>query len=171
MGNPNAPLRMDLWDDFTCPHCKVFHDQTLPKLVDDYISQGKAYLVFHDYVLTGQGHEHSREAATYATAAARIGKYPQVSGALFASQVSWVATGKVWEAVSPVLTAAERTKVQALAKDPSVAAEVVRDTTMGNASRVDRTPTVVVTRGSKQTPWSWWENYPLFKSLVSDQFK
>jgi protein-disulfide isomerase len=171
MGNLSAPVRFDLYSDFTCPHCKLFHDTILPRIADDFISTGKAYLVFHEYVLQGQGHEHSRTAATYAAAAAHMGKYAQVAGALFLNQQSWAVSGKVWEAIAPVLTPAERTKIQALAKDPAIAADVVRDTVLGNSSKVDRTPTVVVTRGSKATPWSWWENYALFKSLVNDQLK
>ena len=31
MGVPTAPLRMDLFDDFTCPHCKMLHEQLLPR--------------------------------------------------------------------------------------------------------------------------------------------
>jgi protein-disulfide isomerase len=171
MGNLAAPIRMDLYSDFTCPHCKMFHDQILPKLVTDYINPGKAYLVFHEYTLTGPGHEHSREAANYAAAAARIGKYSQVSAALFASQESWARTGKVWDTVSSVLSPAERTKIQALAKDPAVQAEVQHDVDSGNASRVDRTPTVVISAKGKQTPWSYWNDYPLFKSFLDDQLK
>src|ERR1035441_4023441 len=38
-------LRMDLYSDFTCPHCKVLHEQTLPKIMADYVTPGKAYLV------------------------------------------------------------------------------------------------------------------------------
>jgi protein-disulfide isomerase len=173
MGNLAAPIRMDLYSDFTCPHCKFFHDQILPKLADDFITPGKAYLVFHEYVLPpSPGHEHSREAATYAAAAAHMGKYAQVSAALFASQATWAMSGKVWDTVSPVLTPAERTKIQALIKDPAIVEEVQHDTDMGNAARVDRTPTVIVSpRGKKSTPWVWWENYPLFKSFVYDQLK
>jgi protein-disulfide isomerase len=172
MGNINAPIRLDLYSDFTCPHCKHFHDELLPKLADDFITPGKAYLVFHDYVLTGPGHEHSREAALYADAAAHMGKYAQVAGALFASQASWTVTGKVWDAVSPVLTAAERTRIQALIKDPAIATEVLNDTNMGNASHVDRTPTVVISpRGKKPTPWSYWNDWALFKSFMADQMK
>jgi protein-disulfide isomerase len=171
-GNTTAPIRLDLYSDFTCPHCKMFHDQVLPKIVDDFINQGKAYLVFHDYVLSGPGHEHSREAAQYAASAARLGKYSQVAGALFASQASWAVSGKVWDTVSPVLTPAERTKIQALVKDPAIAAEVQNDVNMGNASRVDRTPTVVISpRGKKPTPWSYWNDYALFKSFMADQLK
>jgi protein-disulfide isomerase len=173
MGNVNAPIRLDLYSDFTCPHCKHFHDELLTKLADDFITPGKAYLVFHDYVLTGPGHEYSREAALYATAAAHMGRYAEVAGALFASQASWVVSGKVWDAVSPALkTPAERTKIQTLVKDPAIATEVMNDTNLGNASHVDRTPTVVISpRGKKPTPWSYWNDWALFKSFMADQMK
>ena len=167
-----APIRLDLYSDFTCPHCRAFHDQILPRLVTDFINPGKAYLVFHEYTLTGPGHEYSREASNYAAAAARIGKYPQVAGALFAAQDKWARDGKVWDAVSSALTPAERPRVQALVKDPTVLAEVQHDLDLGNAAHVDRTPTVLVSpRGKKPTPWSYWGDYNLFKGFLEDQLK
>lgn len=166
LGNPTAPMRMDLFDDFTCPHCKTLHEQILPKLIADYVTPGKAYLVFHEFTLNGPGHEHSREASLYAAAAARIGKYAQVADALFQTQTSWAMSGKVWEAVSPALTPAEQKKVQALMKDPTVSAEVQHDLELGMAAHVDRTPTMVLLRKGKQTPWSSWTDYGLFKSMV-----
>jgi protein-disulfide isomerase len=170
-GIPSAPLRMDLYDDFTCPHCKMLHEQLLPKLIADYVTPGKAYLVFHEYTLTGAGHEYSKTASLYAAAAARVGKYHQVCDALFLTQSSWAMSGKVWEAVAPALTAAEQKKVQAMFKDPSIAAEVQHDLDMGNAAHVDRTPTLVLTHKGKQTPWSYWNDYDLFRSFVDGELK
>ncbi|MGD0772066.1 MAG: thioredoxin domain-containing protein [Candidatus Solibacter sp.] len=166
LGNPAAPLRMDLFDDFTCPHCKMLHEQILPKIIADYVTPGKAYLVFHEFTLTGAGHEHSKTASTYAAAAARVGKYQQVCDALFQAQSSWALSGKVWETVSPALTPAEQKKVQVLIKDPTVAAEVQHDLELGTAAKVDRTPTLVLTRKNNQIPWSSWGDYSLFKSMV-----
>jgi len=171
MGLRTAPVRLDLYSDFSCPMCKMFHDQILPKVAAEYINSQKAYLVFHEFVLNIPGHEHSREAATYAAAAARLGKYAQVSGALFQSQEVWTKTGQIWPVVSAVLAPQERTKIQALVKDPAVIAEVQNDIGMGAAARVDRTPTLVVTRRGKQTPWSFWGNYELFRSFLNDQVK
>ena len=152
MGNPNAPMRMDLWDDFTCPHCKILHEQILSRIIADYVTPGKAYLVFHEFTLTGPGHEHSRTASMYAAAAARVGKYQQVADALFQTQSSWAVSGKVWETVAPALTPAEQKKVQALMSDPTVAAEVQSDLEQGIAAHVDRTPTLVMTRKGKADP-------------------
>ena len=171
VGNPGAPLRMDLYSDFTCPHCKMLHEVILPKLLTDYVNPGKAYLVFHEYTLSGPGHEHSRAASLYAAAAAKVGKYLQVSDALFASQSSWALSGKVWEAVAPALNDAEKKKVQALFKDPAVAADVQRDLSMGNAAHIDRTPTMIISHKGKQTNWSWWDNYALFRSLVDTELQ
>ena len=46
------------------------------------------------------------------------------------------------------------------------AAEVQRDLEQGMAVHVDRTPTLVMTRKGKQTPWSSWADYGLFQSMV-----
>ena len=166
VGNPAAPMRMDLYSDFTCSHCRVLHQETLPRIVAEYVTPGKAYLVFHEFTLTGQGHEHSKTASMYAAAAARVGKYQQVCDALFQAQSSWAVSGKVWETVSTALTPAEQKKVQALFNDPAVAAEVEHDLQLGMAAHVDRTPTLVLTRKGKETPWSSWTDYGLFKSMV-----
>jgi protein-disulfide isomerase len=166
MGNPSAPLKMDLFDDFTCPHCKMLHEQILPKIIADYVTPGKAYLVFHEFTLTGPGHEHSKTASTYAAAALRVGKYQAVADALFLTQSSWAISGKVWETVAPALNPAEQKRVQALMKDPSVAADVQHDFDLGMAAHVERTPTVLLTRKGKVTPWSSWTDYGLFKSMV-----
>jgi hypothetical protein len=56
--------------------------------------------------------------------------------------------------------------VQTLFKDPAIAADVQRDLDQGMAVHVDRTPTLVMTRKGKQTPWSSWTDYGLFKSMV-----
>ena len=166
VGNPAAPMRMDLYSDFTCSHCRVLHQETLPRIVAEYVTPGKAYLVFHEFTLTGPGHEHSKAASLYAAAAARVGKYQQVCDALFQAQSSWAVSGKVWETVSTALTPAEQKKVQALFNDPAVAAEVEHDLQLGMAAHVDRTPTLVLTRKGKETPWSSWTDYGLFKSMV-----
>src|SRR5260370_5323570 len=162
LGNPNAPMRMDLWDDFTCPHCKMLRGQILPRIIADYVTPGKAYLGFHEFTLTGQGHEHSRTASLYAAAAARVGKYQQVGDALFQTQPSWAVSGKVWEAVAPALTPGAPKKVQTLVNDPMVAAEVQRDLEQGTAAHMNRTPTLMMTRKGKQAPRSVGGDYGLF---------
>jgi len=165
-GFTTAPMRLELYGDFTCPHCRMVHEQFLPQITRDFITPGKAYLVFRDYVLTGPGHEHSREAATYAAAAARIGRYQTAADALFKTQSSWALSGQIWPAISGNFTPEEQKKIQALVKDPSVAADVKNDIEAGNMVPVTQTPTLVVIYKGKKQPWAVWNSYPLLKNYL-----
>lgn len=168
IGNPSAPILIELYSDFQCPGCKGLHEQMLPLIMQDFVVPGKACLINHEFPLNRPDHAHSREAANYATAAARIGRYQQVEDALFKNQASLALDGKVWEAVASVLTPAEQKKVQALAKDPSVLAEVERDVQAGQGVPVTQTPTLVVTHRLKRYPFGGQPNYALFRHFLDD---
>ena len=125
------------------------------------------FTVFHDL----SAHPHSNEASGYAFAAARIGRYKEVADALYQHQAEWSASGKVWDTVAAVLSAADKKKVAALAKNPAVLAEVKAETDDGLA-KVKQTPTMLVTHAMKQRriegtpPWDIfrdWMNNDLLK--------
>jgi protein-disulfide isomerase len=171
MGNPSAPIVLELYSDFMCPHCKHLHEDILPAIILDFVKTGKAYLVFREFPLNIPQHVYSRPAAAYATAAARVGKYQTVSDALFKAQQQWGMTGKVWDTVATALTPEEQRKVQALATDPSVLAEVQKEVDLGMSAQITQTPTMVVTYKSKRQPWSYWEDYNLFKGYLDGLLK
>jgi protein-disulfide isomerase len=169
-GNPSAPIRLDIFSDFECPACRNFHLNTLPQLERDYGSTGRIYIVTHEFPLNIPAHKYSREVADYATAAARVGKYEAVADSLFQNQPTWYAEGtspgKFWDFISAVLTPAEQKKVQMLAKDPSVLAEVQNDVNLGNRLTVNSTPSFFLTHGSQRYPLPYPLNLTLLKSLV-----
>jgi protein-disulfide isomerase len=139
-------------------------------VIQNFVLTGKLCLVYREFPLTGQGHPYAREAANLATAAARIGKYEVVADALFKNQGNWAITGKVWETVATVLTAAEQAKVQALSKAPDVVAEVQRDYDAGVRAGLTATPMMVVTKGGKQLPViTGFQRYDLLHILL-DQY-
>jgi protein-disulfide isomerase len=170
-GNPGAPVRIELFSDFQCPGCRGFHVILLPMVMRDFVVPGKAYIFNHEFPLTM--HPYSREAANYATAAAAVGKYQQVADVLFREQSVWGTNGKVWDAVASVLTPAEQKKVQALAHDPSILAQVQQDVDSGQAQHIPQTPTLIVSRGAKHYtfPGPDMNNYPLLKSLIDNLLK
>jgi len=169
LGSPGAPIRIEVFSDFECPACKTLHEQILPLVFKDYAISGKVYLVSREYPLPM--HQFSREAANYATAAARFGKYQDVADALFKNQLVWEVNGKVWDTVAGVLTPAEAKKVQLLAKDPSVLSEVQRDVDAGKAAGINQTPTMIVTRGANRFPVTSAVNYTLLRSLLDGLLK
>jgi protein-disulfide isomerase len=171
LGNPNAPVTIEIYSDFECPMCKTFHVETLPLLVKDYVIPGKVCIVSREFPLDSI-HKYSHQAADYATAAARVGKYEAVADALFKTQATWGASGKVWETVASVLTAADQKKVQALAKDPGVMSSVQADVSRGQAAGIGGTPTLIVKRGSRQYPVSGYTlKYDLLTTLLDDLLK
>src|SRR3954469_4259170 len=172
MGSPTAPITMEVFASFDCPHCKDLHETTMPLIIRDYVVPGKVYLVNREFPLSGQYHPNAREAALYATAAGRIGKYQQVAEALFKTQAAWGPGGKVWESIASALTPAEQKKVQMLAKDPGVVAEVEREYQEGVAAGVNATPTVIVTQGAKGYPIPAQQlHYGFLKSLLDGMLK
>src|ERR1700689_549448 len=165
-GNPLAAVRLDIFSDFECPACREYHMQILPQVEKDYGASGKIYIVSHEFPLNIPAHKHNREAAAYATAAARVGKYEAVADRLFQTQVAWAASGKVWETVAAVLTPAEQKKVLALVKDPSIMAEVQSDYDLGTRLGVNSTPSLFLTHGMQRFPLPNFNNYTLFRSMV-----
>ncbi|WP_433631463.1 DsbA family protein [Halomicrococcus sp. NG-SE-24] len=57
MGSADAPLDVYYWTDYQCPFCKKFEQNTLPKLVDDYIEPGKLRMVVMENPYIGQASE------------------------------------------------------------------------------------------------------------------
>jgi protein-disulfide isomerase len=171
LGSPSAPVRIEIYSDFECPGCKGFHETVLPLLVRDYVTPGKVCLVSREFPLTM--HLHSREAANYATAAAQVGKYQVVADTLFLNQAAWGSSGKVWDTIAGVLTAAEQKRVQELAQAPATQALVQQDVDSALMQRINRTPTLIVSRGPKRYPFAGpgLENYPLLKSLIEELLK
>jgi protein-disulfide isomerase len=163
-GNPTAPVKIEVYSDFTCPHCKHFHEEILPQLVKDYVVNGKVYVIDRAFVLP---HDHSREAFAYAVAAARIGKYEAVADALYAQQATWFANGNVWAVVASALSSpADQKKVQELSKSPDVLAEIETESRAGAMAGVNQTPTLVVTIGSRVYPLPPAPDYRLLKSMI-----
>ncbi|HEY1204564.1 MAG: thioredoxin domain-containing protein [Bryobacteraceae bacterium] len=166
-GSPSAPIRIEVFSDFECPACKTLHDQTLPELLRDYVATGKVYLIHREFPLPQ--HVYSRLAAAYATAAARVGKYQDVSDRLFLYQASWSASGGVDATACRGLTSAEAKTVRALVIDPSIAAEIERDVALGQKIPIRQTPTMLIKHGSTVFPWAGAVNYELLRSYLDSE--
>jgi protein-disulfide isomerase len=169
LGSALAPVKIEVFSDFECPMCRNFHEQTIPLLMKDFVTTGKVCIIGRDFPLNI--HQYSREAAYYATAAARLDRYDQVATVLFHTQDEWGKTGKVWDTVASVLTPDQQKKVQALAKEPAIAGEVQADADYAMRAGINSTPTLVVSRGSKSYTVPGSMSYTLLKSMLNDLLK
>jgi protein-disulfide isomerase len=148
-GRPDAPLVIEVFSDFECPACRELYVKTIKRMIPEYCATGKVYLIHHDFPLPQ--HRYSRLAAVWADAAATIGKYEQVTDALFSNQDSWVTSGKVSEVVATALGPADFQKVKQVVDThrTEIDAAIEADFKAGSAMEVKETPTTRVTSHGK----------------------
>jgi protein-disulfide isomerase len=167
LGNNTAPITMEVYSDFECPHCKTYHDTVLPQVIRDYVNTGKVYLIHRDFPLAM--HKYSREAALYAMAAGKLfNKYEQVSGALFDNQAYWSANGKLDEVVAKALTPEEMKKVRVAIREPQLNQQLDNEIAAGFRAGVNSTPTTILTRHLRTYPVPSDVSYPLLKRFLDD---
>jgi protein-disulfide isomerase len=163
-GSASAPIVIEVYSDYQCQFCKNLYEQTLVPLMADYVDKNKVYLIHHEYPVPI--HAHAMEAACYAAAAQRVGKYEQVGAVLFRQQNDWSVTGKVDETVCSVLTPAEAKKVRELAKDPAIQAEVQRDIEAAQNAKIEGAPTMILTHRMKQYKIPGAASYAVLKRFI-----
>ncbi len=83
LGQADAPVTIDLYEDFQCPACRNWGASVFPSLVANELATGKAKLVFHDYPFIGP---ESYMAAQAGQAAARQDRFWDMWSTIYANQ-------------------------------------------------------------------------------------
>ncbi len=168
VGAPNAPVTLEVFSDFQCPHCALLHFGALKDALNDCVASGKVRIVYHDFPLPQ--HPFARKAAQWASAAARIGRYERVCDGLFRNQNTWGMTGDVEGAVAAELSPAEMVKLRKIIADPKALAEINRqidaDLALGNKIPVASTPTMIMSGNGRRYPITGDVRYDFLKQLV-----
>lgn len=149
IGNPSAPITMEVFGDFQCPACRQFFEATTKQVINDYVIPGKVYLIHRDFPL--EMHPFARKAAQLANAAAEFGQFEAIERALYDHQDEWSAKGNVAEVISASFPPAEFNKFLAFANQHTgeINASIEHDRTMGTQRNVNQTPTVYITAHGK----------------------
>lgn len=84
MGEPDAPITIIEFSEYQCPFCGRFAKNTLPEIINDFISTGKVKLIFKDYPL--EFHKQAAKASEAAHCAGEQGKYWEMHDKLFQNQ-------------------------------------------------------------------------------------
>lgn len=79
-GSADAEILLMAFSDYQCKPCRDFVEQTLPKLMVDFIEPGKVKYVLRDYPLPSNS--HALRAAALAHCAGEQGRYWQMHDAL-----------------------------------------------------------------------------------------
>lgn len=143
--DPNAPVLIEVYSDFSCPHCRTLYLETIRQVLADYASQGKVCVTYYEFPL--ERNKYSRPASRYAVAASRLGaeQWIQVMDALYYYQSRWVEDGQIEPVVAEALSEKEMAQVRTWIKDSKVEAVIDRDVAAGKRRGVGATPTLFIT--------------------------
>ncbi len=185
-GVSTAPIKMEVFSDYQCPHCREFYDQALRHVIDEYVPSGKVYLVHHDFPLLG--HKYSGQAARWANACAEVGEFGPAESALYDNQDSWGADGNIAKYIAAALPAPQFKRVEAIMKGSTLPAPqatyasndpmagiarpcatdpyIVQDIKLGYKISAPGTPDFVITyRGHTFAPVYFAVSWPVLKQL------
>lgn len=148
LGQPSAPVTVEVWADFQCPACGHFARETEPLLIRTFVASGQVKLVHRDFAFLGGGRsdDESVEAAAAARCAGREGRFWDFEAWLYANQRGENAGAFTRERLAAI---AERIGLDVAAwsscMDGGTEQAAARaETRTGAAAGVGSTPTIVV---------------------------
>ena len=142
LGKADAPITIIEYASLTCPHCRDFDIETLPKIKAAYIDTGKAKLIYRDFPLDGL--------ALRAAAMARCAppdRYFALIDILFKQQDSWSRAKDPLDALGKIGRLAGMTQdtVDSCLKDEKLLDGVVNIRVEGERqAKVESTPTFII---------------------------
>lgn len=99
-GSPDAPVELIEYGSLTCPHCASFSSEVLPRLMVDFINDGKLRFVFRNFV---------RDRFDLAAAAASrcmtdVDATKRTLSTLFAEQAQWLQSDNPLGALAEIVS-------------------------------------------------------------------
>ena len=85
MGNPNAPVKLDVWEDFQCSGCMSYSKDLEPQVIQTYVETGKVFYTFHFFPFIDSGQGESHQAANAAMCAMAQDRFWDYHDTLFAN--------------------------------------------------------------------------------------
>lgn len=167
-GSANSPIRIDVFSDFECSHCREFFLYTIREVLKEYSSKDMVCVVYHEYPLSY--HQYAREAARYCEAAWRMGveKLLPVMESIFLDQANWAQDGKLEESVAKALSDEDFLKLKEIMKDPGINQAIEKEIEFAVKKRISATPTLIISYSGKQKRVEGLVTYLVMKQFIDD---
>jgi protein-disulfide isomerase len=87
LGNPEAPVTIDVFEDFQCPACASYTEQVEHLIISTYVAAGQVYYVFHNFpfIDDGASSKESDQAASASLCADEQDRFWDYHDMLFAN--------------------------------------------------------------------------------------
>lgn len=142
LGKADAPVTIIEFASLTCPHCKDFEINTLPKLKAAYIDTGKVKLIYRDFPLDGR----ALLAAMVARCAPKD-RYFAFLGALFRGQDTWARAQDPLQALGQVARVGGMSQADfdACIKNEALFEAIKKDAAEAQSQyKIESTPTFII---------------------------
>lgn len=138
LGNENSPLTIYIFSDFSCPACVYASETVVPQMIEDYVSTGKAKMVFKYF----PGHGAGKAAHYVGYGLAEQGLFWQFHDLAFKNSQDTGDLVKMKSLAQEV--GANMTQLNAFLDSNAAAQLMQQDIQMGRAIRVEGTPAFVI---------------------------
>jgi protein-disulfide isomerase len=90
MGDPNAKVKIEIFEDYTCSACKVYTESVEKQVIQEIVDAGLAYYVFYQFPFLDDrsASKDSDRSANAALCAADQNRFWEYKNMLFANQTS-----------------------------------------------------------------------------------
>jgi protein-disulfide isomerase len=154
LGEPSAPATIVEFADLKCPFCAEFAKNGLPQLIDDYISTGKAKIVYRNLtILDAQASGNdSTDAATMAGAVGLQNKMWNFVDLFYINQKdenTVYATDEYLKSIAAAIPGVNADTAQSKRTSPAVKAQLAAADAAAEAKGVTGTPTFYVGKDEK----------------------
>jgi protein-disulfide isomerase len=143
-GNLDAPIRIQVFSDFMCTHCRELFLSTISQVLKEYSSTNKVCVMYYEFPLPTN--KYSRQAAQYSKAAQKLGKeqWYAVMEALYENQSQWIEDGSIDKVLSKALAPDDYNRIRELRRKSEIDKEISREFALGEKKKIRETPTFFV---------------------------
>jgi protein-disulfide isomerase len=148
LGDPNAPVKVDAYEDFRCSACLAYTQSVEPQIVQNYIETGKVYYTYYFYIVIdgNDGTDASARSANAALCAGEQNRFWDFHDTLYANQITESAS---LFTDARLVTMAQNlkldmTKFNQCYQAKKYSSVVQDDINTGRSLNINSTPTIVV---------------------------
>jgi protein-disulfide isomerase len=170
LGNPEAKVTIQAWEDFLCPACAQWTAQVKPRLTEDYIKPGAVRLEFHQFPLDSHA-PGSYMGAQASECAAEQNAFWPYHDVLFQAQRSQGQAGFTLDSLTKTAAGLELNQSQfsqcmgSQEKLPAVEAALQEAISLG----LDRTPSILINGKRMEDPFAYEAINAEIDRLLSEQ--
>ena len=161
LGQASAPVKLIMFENFLCEHCKAFEEEVFPQLERDYVDTGKVEVY---YVNLAWGEERARLAGLAGECA-----YRQDEGAFWNYKTALYEAQQTWQDLDDLVMLATSSELDTAAlrtclEEERYQDEVQRDLDLADEVGVQGTPSLVIGDQGLQGP-----SYDTLKRTIDAQ--